>query len=77
MTETGSCVLKRFLYGVVNNRITYSKVRAAMTGASTKDSNSTVPYAYNYPMGYGEVVSGVYYGAPTGTSTTQLDTSYR
>jgi hypothetical protein len=45
----------------MSGNITYSKVRAAMTGASTQDNAATLPYANGYPMGYGEPISGISY----------------
>ena len=61
-TEPPACVLKRFLKGVANGQITYSKVRNAMATASTNESTTLTPYSSGYTLGYGELLSGVNYG---------------
>jgi len=34
-----------------------------MTGQSFGNTYNTLPYSYGYPLGYGELMGGVYYGA--------------
>ena len=51
----------------MSGTITYSKVRAATIPQShIADTTSILPYAYNYLIGYGDYITGVYYGTYTG-----------